>query len=65
MCIYAYIPDSTTRSWTVRPLLAKLCLRELKLKTGGGMLARASEASDTLPSLLPVSTSHIGFLNYK
>jgi len=35
------------------------------LKKGAGRLAKASPLMDTLPSLLPVSTSHIGLLNCK
>jgi len=35
----------------------------VKLKNGDGMLAWASEARDMVPSLLPVSTSHIDLLN--
>ncbi|WVZ05887.1 hypothetical protein V8G54_019233 [Vigna mungo] len=34
------------------------------LKKGAGRLAKASPLMDTLPSLLPVSTSHIGLLNW-
>jgi hypothetical protein len=35
------------------------------LKKGAGILAKASLLFDTVPSLLPVSTSHKGLLNYK
>lgn len=47
----------------MRLLLAKDCLRVVKLKNGEGMLASASDAREILPSLLPVSTSHIDLLN--
>lgn len=57
------IPERTTRSMTERLLLAKACLRVVKLENGVGMLARASDARDRVPSLLPVSTSHIDLLN--
>lgn len=56
-------PERTTRSFTVRLLLAKDCLRVVKLENGEGMLAKASESSETFPSRLPVSTSHMDLLN--
>lgn len=59
------VPDNTTRSCTVSFLLSKLCLSWVMLKKGAGRLAKASPLMDTLPSLLPVSTSHIGLLNCK
>lgn len=59
------VPDNTTRSCKVRPLLAKLCLSWVKLKEGAGIFAKASLFIDTVPSLLPVSTSHMGLLNCK
>ena len=57
------LPDKTTSSWTERLLLAKDCFRVVKLKNGDGMLARASDLRDMIPSLLPVSTSQIGLWN--
>lgn len=63
--IYINVPDNTTRSCRVRPLLAKFCMSWVKLKLGPGILAKASLLFDTVPSLLPVSTSHIGLSNCK
>jgi hypothetical protein len=37
----------------------------VKLKLGGGRFIKADVLLETLPSLLPVSTSHIGFWNCK
>lgn len=54
------LPDKTTRSLTERPLERKLVLREEILAKGGGKLINASLEIDTLPSLLPVGTSHSG-----
>lgn len=59
------VPDKTTRSCTVRFLLAKLCLSWVKLKVGAGRLIKASLTREIVPSLLPVSTSHIDLLYCK
>ena len=56
------VPDSTTRSTSLRPLLANNCFRLVKLADAGGMLLLTSDARETTPSLLPVYTSHRSFL---
>ena len=59
------VPDKTTRSCTLRPLIAKFWTGLVKLEKREGILAKASEIRDTLPSLLPVRTSHNGLWNCK
>ena len=50
------LPDNKTRSFRCRPLLLKFVGREEKLEVGRAMFAKASEAFDISPSLLPVGT---------
>lgn len=50
------LPDKRTKSFRSRPLLAKEVWRLDKLLVGGGIFAKASEALDIFPSLLPVGT---------
>lgn len=67
--IYVYItinnklPERTTRSLTLRPLLKKIFACVLKSENGEGMFPMVLDARDSFPSLLPVSTSHNAFLN--
>lgn len=58
------IPESVTRSIMSRPWVWNLVRRVVKLEEADGMFAEASEASETLPSFLPVKTFHIGLWNY-
>lgn len=48
-----------------KPFEAKEALSWVMLKVGGGMLDNASEAFDTLPSLLPNGTGQDGPCNCK
>ena len=48
---------------TFRPLLAKSWRRDAKSAEGGGKLPEISEASEVLPSFLPVSTCHMDLWN--
>lgn len=54
------LPDKRTKSFRSRPLLAKEVWRLDKLLVGGGIFAKASEALDIFPSLLPVGTFQYG-----
>lgn len=58
------MPERATRSVTSRLFAANACCRVVKLEADDGMSFNASEANDTLPSLLPSTTSHIGIPNY-
>lgn len=58
------LPERRTRSFIERLLLAKDCLRVVKLENGEGMLVKVSEARETMPSRRPVNTFHVDFLNY-
>ena len=49
-----------TRSLLSRPLAANFCLWVATDSRGEGKLFETSEAEDTLPSLLPVGTGHLG-----
>jgi hypothetical protein len=53
----SYIPESVTISSWVKPLSENLWVSWPTLKFGGGKLEKVSEASETMPSLLPAGTS--------
>lgn len=55
-----YLPDSRTRSVTLRPWLANSDWSVVKLLVGAGILFKASDAFDTVPSRRPVGTDHEG-----
>lgn len=54
------LPDRTTRSLTFRLNAPNVVLRVVKLSKGVGSFFEASERIETLPSLLPNGTSHVG-----
>ena len=60
LLLCTYVPESATRSLTLRPLLRKSRLRDVKFEEGPGMFPLTSDARETFPSFLPVKTSHKG-----
>lgn len=57
------VPDNATRSLMSRPLFENTLWRVEKLEDAEGKLPVTSDKRETLPSFLPVSTSHIDLLN--
>lgn len=54
------LPDKTARSFTLNPKAPKVDFKTLMLAKGGGRPFKASEESDTTPSLLPKGTAQYG-----
>ena len=51
------VPESVTMSSWESPFLAKACVSWATSAVGGGRLAGALDAAETLPSLRPAGTS--------